>query len=70
MDVCLSDSPSPEVSVATGVVARAPGGPANFDYSTTVSVPLERGRYLKLSALSRYSGDHESGLTEIEVLGY
>jgi len=69
--VCVGDVPAALVTpAATGQVAKAPGTANPPDYSVTIPVDFVRGRYVRLRADSVWSREHQSGLTEVQVLGY
>jgi len=71
VDVFVSDTDRALVPIASGIVPPAPGtGEETPDYSTTIPVGYQRGRYVKLQAKSLWSDPEDySGLAEVEVLG-
>ena len=50
---------------------EAPPGAADTpDYSSTIPVPLVRGRYVKLQAKTLWRPDAHTGLAEVQVFGF
>jgi len=56
--------------VAIGQIPQAPGAADAPDYSVTIPVDFRQGRYLRLRAAATWSQGSDSGLTEVQVLGY
>ncbi len=65
-----SDPSSLGDPVARGWLPEAPGDGDAPDYSVTIPVDFRAGRYVRLRASSLWREDSESGLTEVEVLGF
>ncbi len=70
VDIFVSETQSLLTPVAHGRVPPAPGRVDVGDYSTTLSVPFVRGRYVKIEPRSVWRDDGTSGVTEIQVLGF
>lgn len=70
VDIIVSDSSSEMDPIASGDVPKAPGAAETPDYSTVVSVPFARGRYVRLQAKDLWASDSHTGLSEIQVLGF
>jgi hypothetical protein len=56
--------------VADGIVPQGPATKNAPDYGTTIPVRFERGRYVRLVAVSLWSQKETTGLTEVQVLGF
>lgn len=70
VDIFVSETQSLLTPVAHGLVPPAPGRVDVGDYSTTLSVPFVRGRYVKIEPRSVWRDDGAAGVTEIQVLGF
>lgn len=70
VDIFVSETQSLLTPVAHGLVPPAPGRVDVGDYSTTLSVPFVRGRYVKIEPRSVWRDDGVAGVTEIQVLGF
>ncbi|MCE9603507.1 MAG: discoidin domain-containing protein [Planctomycetia bacterium] len=71
--VIVSIDPSEVRSPKLGLVAPAPGVATTADYSVTIPVNFQRGRYVEVSANSLWTtptGEGNSGLAEIQILGF
>lgn len=70
VDVYVSNTPAALTPVAQGIVVRAPGAADTHDYSSTITVPCVRGRYIRLECRSAWQPAGTSGLSEIQILGF
>lgn len=70
VDIYVDARPALLSPVATGLLTAAPPTADTTDYSTMLSVPFVRGRYVKLQARSYWRADAVSGLAEVQILGY
>jgi len=70
VEIFVSDNPAPLTAQTRGTILPAPGIADPVDYGITLPVPLARGRYVKLRALSLWRPDVYCGLSEIQVFGF
>ena len=70
VDIFVSSSPALLSPIATGVVPAAPGAANPPDYSVLLTIPLTRGRYVKLQPRSIWREESVSGLSEVQILGF
>ncbi len=70
VEVFVSDSPTALTPAASGIVPKAPGAADTPDYGTVIPTPFVRGRYVRLFAKSLWNPDNDTGLSEIQVLGF
>lgn len=69
--IFVSRDPSEVRNPTNGIVPTAPGIANPHDYSVLVPIAFQRGRYVEISAKSLWAtGEGNSGLTEIQVLGF
>ena len=69
-DIFVSNTPSPPFPIATGFIPQGPGPEDPPDFSTIITFPPVTGRYVKLAARSLWSGENQSGLAEVQLLGF
>jgi len=65
-----SDTAALAAPVARGIVPQAPGKADQSDYSTMIPLDFVPGRYVRLRAASHWRNNKDSGLTEVQVLGF
>ncbi len=70
VEVYVSNTPAALTPVAKGIVVQAPGAADTHDYSSTITVPCVRGRYIRLECRSAWQPAGTSGLSEIQILGF
>ena len=73
VQVIVSSDPSELRSPKLGLLLPAPGIAASPDYSMTIPINFQRGRYVHISAKSLLTTPTEegnTGLSEIQILGF
>ncbi|MCH8831000.1 MAG: DUF4457 domain-containing protein, partial [Planctomycetes bacterium] len=70
VEVFTGKETSSLVKSSAGVLVPAPGAAETPDYSSTIPLPFVRCRYIRIRAVSLWSRNSHTGLSEIQVLGF
>jgi hypothetical protein len=69
IDIYVDDQPEPFQPIAHGMIPEAPKT-TDVDFSTIINLPFKRGRFVKIKATAAYNTGDETGLSELQVLGW